>query len=157
VNAVPDLAETITLVNNSKIASGFLKTAARSGYVIHWGDLPTDVLGLFRPGPHDVIMSNLLKSYPVLDRAPVLAHELTHASDWTANSGLLETSAGCLSTEIHAFHTESATWLELAGDQAKPANDLEREFNLISQAIATDPKGFISRLSVVYHSQCAPA
>jgi hypothetical protein len=137
-------------------AVGFLKTAAHGGYVIHYGELPTNVLGLFRPGSHDVVISNFLKAYPALDRAPVLAHELTHVSDWTANSALLETSNGCLSTEIHAFHAESATWLELAGQQ-KPANDLEREYSMISQAIATDPTGFMNRLAVVYHSQCAPA
>jgi hypothetical protein len=155
VNATPDLAETITLVNHSATASGFLKTAARGGYVIHYGDLPTDVLGLFRPGPHDVVMSNVLKDFPALDRAPVLAHEVTHVSDWTANSALLQTSQGCLSTEVHAFHTESATWLELAGSQTKPSNDLEREYSMISKALATDPKGFTNQLAVAYHSQCA--
>ena len=156
VNAEADLAETVSLVSHSKTASNFVNTAARGGYVIHWGDLPTDVLGLFRPGPHDVVMSNVLKNYPVVDRVPVLAHELTHVSDWTTNSGLLQTSNGCLSTEIHAFHTEASMWQEVSGGQAKPANDLEREFTMIVQAIATDPKGFINRLAVVYHSQCAP-
>ena len=87
----------------------------------------------------------------------MLAHELTHVSDWTANAALLQTSQGCLSTEVHAFHTESATWLELAGSQTKPTNDLEREFTTISRAMATDPTGFINRLAAVYHSQCAPA
>jgi hypothetical protein len=157
LNAEPELAETITLLSHSNTAAGFLRTAARGGYVVHYGDLPVDVLGLFRPEPHDILMSNALKGYPVLDRAPVLAHELTHASDWTVNSSLLQTSNGCLSTEIHAFHTESATWRELAGSQPKPANDLEREYNMIGQAIATDPTGFINRLAAVYHSQCAPA
>ena len=157
VYAEPDLAETITLVSNLKAGSGYLKTAARGGYVIHWGDLPANVLGLFRPEAQDVVMSNLLKGFPVIDRAPVLAHELTHASDWNANNSLMQTINGCFSTEIHAFHTEAAAWREVAGSEVKPSNDLEREYELINKAIASDPRGFIEGLRAVYHSQCLPA
>lgn len=156
MNAEPDLAETITVVSQSKTASGFLRTAARGGYIIHWGDLPTNVMGLFRSDAQDVVMSNLLKGYPAMDRAPVLAHELTHASDWTANNELMQTINGCFSTEIHAFHTEAATWRELAGTDVKPTNDLEREYEMINKAIASDSHGFIDRLTAVYHSQCLP-
>ena len=157
VNAEADLEETIAAVNNSKTASGYLKTAARGGYIIHWGDLPTDVLGLFRADAQDVVLSNFLKGFPAIDRAPVLAHELTHASDWTANNSLMQTVNGCFSTEIHAFHTEAAIWRELAGTETKPANDLEREYQMVNQVIADDPRGFMDRLRAVYHSQCLPA
>lgn len=157
LSSASELADTIVLLSHSSSAMPLLKTAAKLNYLVHYGDLPMDVLGLFRPAQHEVVMSNVLKTYPTLDRAPVLAHELTHVSDWNANPALLQTSAGCLSTEVHAFHTESTTWQELGDSHQKPANDLEREFNMISQAIATDPTGFIDRLAVVYHSQCAPA
>ena len=156
VNADPDLEETITLLSHTKTGSGYLRTAARGGYIVHWGDLPTNVLGLFRSDAQDVVMSNVLKGFPVVDRAPVLAHELTHASDWTANNSLMLTVNGCFSTEIHAFHTEAATWRELAGTDVKPANDMEREYEMINKAIAADPTGFIDRLTAVYHSQCLP-
>ena len=144
-------------MSHSTTATPLLRKAATGKYVVHFGDLPVDVLGMFRSEKHDVVISNALRSFPALDRAPVLAHELTHVSDWMVNPDLLQTSNGCLSTEIHAFHNEATVWRDVeAGHLKSPANDLEREFNMISQAIASDPTGFITRLKIVYHDQCSP-
>jgi hypothetical protein len=154
-NSAPELVDTVTLLAHTSTVTPLLRTAAKAGYVVHYGDLPIDVLGLFRPGGRDVILSTYLKSYPTLDRGPVMAHELQHVSDWLSQGPVLDTARGCLSTETNAFHTESSTWLELQGGHlSAPANDLEREFNMITQAITTDPAGFVSRLTIVYHDQC---
>ena len=156
LNSAADLADTVSLLAHTSAAAPLLRTAARAGYSLKFGDLPLDVLGLFRPSRKDVTVSSFLQAYPTIDRAPVIAHELQHVSDWIGHGALLDTTPGCLATETNAFTTESATWLELGGGHLKPpTNDLEREFNMISQAISTDPGGFASRLTVVYHDQCA--
>ena len=155
LNATPDVAPTVALLSESNAATPLLRAAARAGYLIRSGDLPLDVLGLFRPSRHDVILSTSLDHYPQVDRGPVLAHELQHVSDWLAQGTALESPNGCLVTETNAFHTESVVWLELEGGQLPmPTNDLELEFNMISHAIVADPEGFASRLTIVYHNQC---
>jgi hypothetical protein len=155
LHAVPELADTVALLAKTSSATPLLRAASKAGYIIHYGDLPVDVLGLFRPSRHDVVLSNLLKPFPTLDRAPVLAHELQHIFDWLSHPAAMETAPGCLATETNAFATESSIWLELAGDHLKsPSNDLEREFNMISQEVTNDPAGFADRLTLAYHDQC---
>ncbi|MBV8718103.1 MAG: hypothetical protein JOZ65_23800 [Chloroflexi bacterium] len=155
LNAATDLAGTVTLLDKTTAAPPLLRAAARDGYRVYYGNLPTDVLGLFRPSRHEVILSLDLRSYPDEDRVPVLAHELQHVSDWITLGQQLETTSGCLQTETNAFHTQSQTWLELHdGTLAPPRNDLEREFNTITRAIQTDPAAFASRLTLLYHDEC---
>ena len=150
-----ELADAVTLLAHTKAAPPLLVAAAKGGYLVHYGDLPTDVLGLFRPNQHDVLLSTTLRDYPAIDRAPVLVHELQHVSDFIAQGVALDTTRGCLNTESNAFHTESSVWLELEGGKLqRPTNDVERELNLITQAITTDPAGFAQRLNVVYHDEC---
>jgi hypothetical protein len=156
LNSAADLADTVSLLAHTRAAAPLLRNAATAGYTLGYGDLPTDILGLVRPSRKHVTLSTVLQAYSTIDRAPVLAHELQHVSDWISHGELLDTTYGCLATEANAFHTESATWLELSGGQVKPANDLEREFNMISEAITTDPAGFASRLTLIYHDECAP-
>jgi hypothetical protein len=96
-----------------------------------------------------------VRPFSALDRGPVLAHELQHVSDWISQGQQLDTTAGCLATESNAFHTESATWLELRGGRlAPPSNDLEQEFNAITRAIQTDPTAFANRLTRLYRDEC---
>lgn len=158
LSATSEVAPTVELLAQSTSAIPLLRTAARARYSIESSDLPLDVLGLFRPSRHDVTLSTSLAQYPEVDRGPVLAHELQHVSDWLAQGTEMESLTGCLATETNAFHTESAVWLELEGGRLPtPANDLELELNTISRAIAADPESFASRLTVVYHNQCAGA
>lgn len=158
LNATQDVAGTVVLLSHSSAAQPLLQTAARASYTVHSGELPLDVLGLFRPSRHEIVLSSVLAQYPEIDRGPVLAHELQHVSDWIDQGAALESLKGCLATETNAFHTEAAVWLELEGGHLpKPANDLERELNMISHAITVDPEGFASRLTIAYHDQCTPA
>jgi hypothetical protein len=155
LNAANDLADTVQLLASSKTANLLLARAAQAGYDLRYGNLPTDVLGLFRPASRDVIVSNDLREFPSVDRGPVIAHELQHVSDWLAEGARVATPEGCIATEANAFHTESAVWLELRGGQLGPAsNALERELNTITRAITTDPEGFASRLTSVYQDEC---
>ena len=132
------------------IAPPLLQNAARDGYSIRFANLPPDVLGVFRPSRHEVILSTELEPYPAADRGPVLAHELQHVSDWITQGERLETSEGCLATESNAFHTESTTWLELKGGKLSPAaNDLEQEFNAITRAIQLTAKALVAEVSLV--------
>jgi hypothetical protein len=157
LNAVSDLADTVLLLSKSNTAVPLLRNAAKGGYAVRYANLPADVLGLFSPSRRLVVLSLDLRPYPSLDRAPVLAHELQHVSDWISQGQQLDTTSGCLATESNAFHTESATWLELRGGQLAPAtNDLEQEFNAITRAIQTDPAGFTERLTTLYHDECSP-
>lgn len=156
MNAPPELADTVSLLATTTSARQLLRTAANSGYTVRYANLPPDVLGLFRPSRHEVALSNDLKAYSSVDRGPVLAHELQHVSDWISLGRQLDTQAGCLATESNAFHTESATWLELRnGRLSPPANDLEQEFNAITRAIESDPEAFASRLTLLYHDECS--
>jgi len=156
LRAADDLSQTITMLAASQTAVPLLRTAGKAGYLIHYGNLPQDVLGLFRPKTHDVVVNNGLRGYPVVDRGPVIAHELQHVSDWVSQGAALDTPDGCIATETQAFHTESAVWLELRGGRLTAAtNDLEQEFNTISQAIASDPNGFAARLTLLYHDECS--
>jgi hypothetical protein len=154
-NAVADLADTVRLLAKTTTAPPLLRAAAKSGYAVRYGNLPTDVLGLFRPNRQEIVVSSSLQSYPAVDRGPVLAHELQHVSDWINLGQQLDSTSGCLQTESNAFHTESATWLELEGGRLTPAaNDLEQEFNTITRAIQTDPVAFANRLTSVYNDEC---
>ncbi len=156
MNSSFELADTLTMLSHTSTAGPLLRTAAKAGYIVHFGDLPVDVMGLMRPSAHDITLSNVLKPYPTVDRAPVLAHELQHVTDWMNQGVALDTTSGCLGTETSAFHTEALAWLELEGGHLPNAsNDLEREYNLIYQAITSDPVGFAGRLKVVYHDQCS--
>lgn len=158
LNAVPELADTVALLSKTSTAPPLLRTAARGGYLIHYGDLAPDVLGVFRPSRREVIVSASLRSYPMVDRGPILVHELQHVSDWIDKGGELDTTSGCLATEENAFQSEAATWLELhAGHLEAPANDVEQEFNAIARAIQTDPAGFTNRLTAAYQDECAGA
>jgi hypothetical protein len=155
LNAAADLDETVTLLAKTSVAQPLLRNAARDGYSIRYGNLPADVLGLFRPSRHEVVVSLNLQPYAAIDRGPVLAHELQHVSDWISLGEQLDTTAGCLATESNAFHTESATWLELRGGRLMPpSNDLEQEFNTITRAIQTNPTAFANRLTLLYHDEC---
>jgi hypothetical protein len=157
LNAVSDLADTVLLLSKANTAVPLLRNAAKGGYTVRYANLPADVLGLFSPSRRLVVLSIDLRPYPSLDRAPVLAHELQHVSDWISQGQQLDTTAGCLATESNAFHTESTTWLELRGGRLAPAtNDLEQEFNAITRAIQTDPAGFAERLTTLYHDECSP-
>lgn len=156
LQASVELTQTITLMATSQTAVGLLRTAGKAGYVIHYGNLPPDVLGLFRPNGRDVVVSNDLRDFPAVDRGPVVAHELQHVSDFLSRGRALDTPDGCISTETNAFHTESTVWLELSGGHLPQAtNDLEQELNMITQAIVDDPVGFANRLSLVYHDECS--
>jgi hypothetical protein len=157
LNSVSGLADTVVLLTRTTIATPLVRAAGKGGYTIRFGSLPADVLGLFSPTRRVVIISTDLLSYPAIDRAPVLAHELQHVSDWISQGRQLDTTAGCLATETNAFHTESETWLELhSGRLSLAANDLEQEFNSITRAIQTDPAGFAERLTTLYHDECSP-
>ncbi|HEV7663840.1 MAG TPA: hypothetical protein VGQ62_09920 [Chloroflexota bacterium] len=152
-----ELADTLTMLAQTHTAAPLLRIAGLAGYVIHYGDLAAATLGLFRPSRGDVVLNSVLKTYPTIDRGPVLAHELQHVTDWIVDSRALRTERGCLATETNAFHTEAATWSELVGTTRRPAaNDLEREFNAIANALAKDPSAFADRLSTVYHDECQP-
>jgi hypothetical protein len=156
LNSATDLADTVLLLSKTTVATPLLRNAAKGGYTVRYANLPADVLGLFSPSRRVVVLSIDLQPYPSLDRAPVLAHELQHVSDWISQGQQLDTSSGCLATETNAFHTESATWLELRGGHLSPAaNDLEQEFNAITRAIQTDPAGFAERLTTLYHDECS--
>jgi hypothetical protein len=157
LNASTDLADTVLMLSKTTTAVGLLRNAARGGYTVRYANLPADVLGLFSPNRRVVVLSIDLRGYPSIDRAPVLAHELQHVSDWISQGRQLDTTSGCLATESNAFHTESATWLELRGGSLAPAaNDLEQEFNAITRAIQSDPAGFTERLTTLYHDECSP-
>lgn len=156
LNAASDIADTVLLLSKTSTVLPLLRNAAKDAYSVQYGRLPMDVLGLFRPTRHEVIVSTDLRSYPALDRGPVLAHELQHVSDWISFGQQLNTTSGCLNTESNAFHTESAAWLELhSGRLPPPENNLEREFNMITRAIQTDPTAFANQLTLVYHDECS--
>jgi len=156
LNADPEIADTVTLLSETTTVPPLLRAAAQDAYSVEYGRLPPDVLGLFRPSRHQVIISSDLRSYSAVDRGPVLAHELQHVSDWISLGQELETSSGCLATESNAFHTESVAWLELHdGRLPAPDNGLEREFNTITRAIQTDPTAFADRLTLLYHDECS--
>ena len=154
-SAAAELGDTVTLLAKTGVAQPLLRNAAKDGYSVRYGNLPPDVLGLFRPSRHEIVISMDLRRYSAMDRGPVLAHELQHVSDWITQGQQLDTTAGCLATETSAFHTESAAWLELRGGRlAPPSNDLEQEFNAITRALQTDPTGFANRLTLLYHDEC---
>jgi hypothetical protein len=156
LNAASDMADTVLLLSKTSTVLPLLRNAAKNAYSLQYGRLPPDELGLFRPSRHEVVISTDLRSYPALDRGPVLAHELQHVSDWISFGQQLNTTSGCLDTESNAFHTESAAWLELHSGRLPPAdNDLEREFNTITRAIQTDPTGFAHQLILAYRDECS--
>jgi hypothetical protein len=150
------LAETVRLLNTTSTGQALLRNAALAGVNARFAGTPPGVLANFDPYTGQVIVSSRLSSFPDIDRAPVLAHELQHATDWVLYGARLDTVTGCFSTEANAYSTEAKVWTELQGGQLKPPrNPLEEELNAIAQAIRTDQPGFLRRLSSVYHEQCA--
>ena len=150
-----DLVDTVGLLAQTSTAGDLARGAAHGGYTVRYGAMPPGVLGVFRPRTHDVVLSAELHEYPSSDVVPILAHELQHVSDWLMDRRAMQTSSGCLATEDRAFHTEAATWLEVSGGRVRnAANDIERELNAVTRAIASDPDAFADRLTRAYHSEC---
>lgn len=151
----PELVETLSLLARTAAGGPLVGEIARAGYSVHFAQTPPNVLGMFRPSRQDVALSTRLADYPLVDRVPVLGHELQHVADWLSQGARLTTAGGCLATEANAFHTQSQIWLELQGGQLRPpANDVEREFNAIVRAMATAPDTFLSDLVSAYDEEC---
>jgi hypothetical protein len=151
----PGLVETLSLLGQTPTGGPLVREIAGAGFSVQFAETPPNVLGMFRPNRRDVALSTRLTDYPIVDRAPVLGHELQHVSDWLSQGPRLATASGCLATEANAFHTQSQIWLELQGGRLRPpANDVEREFNAIVRALATAPDTFLSDLVSAYDEEC---
>ena len=87
--------------------------------------------------------------------AATVAHEATHA--WEHRQGLkLSDPAQCFEAELRAFRNQAAVWQKFHGPEGKPspANDFERDQNLVLSLIGSDPEQLKSRLVNRYFDQC---
>ncbi len=88
--------------------------------------------------------------------AAVVAHEATHAAD--AVSGYLASggASACIDSEVRAFRTSAAFWLDVFGKLGKPEpqNDLERQLNSIAERLQRDPGGLEQLVRQTYSQQC---
>ena len=88
--------------------------------------------------------------------AAVISHEAVHAHD--AVSGYLASggASACIDSEIRAFTMSAQVWTEEFGPGGKPdpANDLERQLNLITQQERRDPAGLEALIRQAYVDQC---
>jgi hypothetical protein len=157
LRADSSLAEPIRLLSTTSAGRPLLRNAALAGVNARVEDMPSRVLGNFDPNTGELVLNSRLSSYPAIDRAPVLAHELQHATDWIMFGVSVDTSRGCFTTEANAFRVEAQVWIDLQGGRLKPpTNDVERELNAIADAIRTNPNGFLNSLTTVYRHQCSP-
>ncbi len=89
--------------------------------------------------------------------AAVIAHEATHAQD--AVSGYLSSggSSACIDSEIRAFRNSALFWIDRFGGTGKvdPADDLERQLNLIADRQLRDPNGLEELVRQTYSAQCS--
>ncbi len=157
LNADPALSSTIGVLQQTSRGSQLLRTAANAGVVVVRAAVPSQAWADFRPDGLVVTIGTSTDGFSAQDRAPVLAHELQHASDLVLmGPAVMSTTRGCYTTEANAFGTEAAVWADIwQGRLPQPRNQLETELNAVTQAIATNPGAFVDQLLAVYHSECA--
>jgi hypothetical protein len=153
--ADPRLGAAIALLRGTSRGPALLKTAAEGRVAIRVGTAPPGALAAFRSRARTVTVDARLVRYSPRGLAAILAHELSHVSDWSKVGALFAgNTLSCYSTEASAFRTETAVWDEIAGGTA-PADRLEEEVDAMAQGVDLGGPGFWLSLGSDYLDECA--
>jgi hypothetical protein len=98
------------------------------------GDLPQDVLGLFRGRPFSVQISSGITGADPASVATVLFHELIHARQ-QIQRGTTGRAIDCFGDEQEAFDTAASYWGSVFGQRGKP-NPSHWLDNVLNQTLA---------------------
>jgi hypothetical protein len=134
-----------------------LQALSVTGTRLEWALLPREAAAAYQPS-QDLISINVrwYRSDPRA-LAAVIEHEAKHVADRLAGLDI-ESSAGCITTEINAFREEAKTWGELVGPAGKPnpQDELDRSLNFKLAMLRQNPNGIRELIveSVGYRNQC---
>jgi hypothetical protein len=134
-----------------------IQALSLTGTRLEWALLPRDAAGAYQPSQS--LISINVRWYRSDPRAlaAVIEHEAKHVADRLAGLDI-ESTAGCITTEINAFSEEAKTWGELVGPAGKlnPQDDLDRSLNFKLAMLRQNPDGIRDLIveSVGYQNQC---
>ena len=141
ISAIPDMRYIVEAITALGIGQSFV---------------PLDgAWGAYNARQKAIVYNVALRGYDTHDLAAVMGHEGQHVADF-AISGAVTTSQDCYNREARAFITEASLWKIWYGaaGKANPANDFEREINVILNLIQNDPQRFAAILADAYKDEC---
>lgn len=112
-------------------------------------------LGFFSPDENVIRISNTVVNEDAHDLADLISHESSHALDFWTGVDITSTQ-GCYNTELQAFKHQSDVWYWFYPRlKPGPGDTLDKFLNSVAQYVSSNPSGFLTRLTDVYHHQCA--
>jgi hypothetical protein len=139
-----------------RVGEVFATLRERTGVEIQVGELPDRVYADFRASPPAIIVNASYLNEDHRDLAAVIAHELTHAVQWSAGAG---SRGDCIAWEVEAHQVEALAWFSLWEGQTLPTRTpLERDLTANVEVLRTQGEaGLAARLAQNpgYQAQCA--
>lgn len=156
LQADPRLADALNLLASSNTTRDLIGVLETNNVSIQFIAMPPNTYARYDVSRHVIDVDSRWSGEDPTTMAAVLAHEATHAQD--SVSGYLSSggASSCIGSEIHAFHNSALFWLEMYGPSGKPdpADELERQMNLIADRELNDPQGLETLIRLAYTDQC---
>jgi hypothetical protein len=114
------------LTQANRLGSEYRAAAERIGVKAEVGDLPSNVLGSFRPHDYLITISSRVEREDDRVVATVLAHEITHARQAHDRPGVFSQDE-CVQREVEAFTAQVKLWDTF--NRGSGRTDLERYFS----------------------------
>lgn len=154
----PRVGEALDLLSLTPATQELRATLEANGVVVRFLRMAPGVYARYSVARRSIEIDDRWAEADAATLATVIVHEAVHAQD--AVSGYLASggASACIDSELRAFRAGAVFWTAVHGPagKASPADELERQLNLIADRAGRDPAGFEQIVRQAYTDQCSP-